>query len=314
MHAIVPAATRAFPSPRTLTLTFTLTLFTLTLTAAALDFSPGAGVFEYTSDEVHTGLEMRVFYHAPETIDASTSVWFVIHGAGRNAEGYRNSWIDFVKDDDVLVLAPEFTTDGFPGSHAYNLGNTVARGEFRPEPEWTYSIVERLFDHVRDNLGLDAETYLIYGHSAGSQFTHRMLFLMSETRAEAAFIANAGWYTMPDLDTPFPYGLGGTPADPERLKGVFNTPVVVLLGDRDTDTEHHQLRRTDGAMAQGPHRLARGKSFFEAARAKAAELDTPFAWTLEVVEGVAHSNRGMARAASRAMREHSRSVAEKEGR
>jgi pimeloyl-ACP methyl ester carboxylesterase len=281
-----------------------LLTFAATAQAAALQLSPGAGVFEYSSNEALPDLRMRVFYHAPASIGPETPIWFVIHGANRNASSYRDGWIDHIKDENVLVLLPEFSQENFPGTQPFNLGNVRdAKGEIRPEPQWTYSIVERLFDHVREKAGIETDGYLIYGHSAGSQFVHRMLFLRSQTRAKLAVVANAGWYTMPQGEIEFPYGLGGIPVTEERLKSVFQTPVVVLLGDLDTDEEHHQLRRTPSAMTQGPHRFSRGQTFFKVAQQRATELDAPFAWSLQVVEGVAHSNAGMARAAAQVMRD-----------
>jgi len=276
------------------------------LVEAKIELESGEGVFVYSNDEIHSDLEIRVFYHAPEQMDADTPIWFVIHGAGRNASGYFNNWKPHVENEDVLFLVPEFTREDFPGSRAYNLANIQrSDGSARPQEEWTYSIVERLFDRVREDLELDAETYVVYGHSAGSQFVHRMLFLLDETRIAGAVLANAGWYTMPRYDIEFPYGFGGMDVSPEKVKEVFQLPVVVLLGDQDTDENHRQLRRTEPAMAQGPHRFARGETYFETAKAHAERLEVPFAWKLETVPGVAHSNRGMAPPAARHLREMS---------
>lgn len=284
------------------------------LANAAVEVKPGAGVFTYAEDPVHADLEMRVFYHAPERIREDTPVWFVIHGAGRNAEGYFENWKPHVENEDVLLLLPEFTKEDFPGSRAYNLANIEREnGSKRRQEEWTYAIVERLFDRVRGDLGIGTERYGIYGHSAGSQFVHRMLMLMDETRAAGAVLANAGWYTMPRLDLDFPYGLGGMGVSRKRLGETFQLPVVVLLGDQDTDENHSQLRRTEEAMAQGPHRLARGESFFATAREQAERLRVPFVWKLETVPGVAHSNAGMAPAAARHLKEMTKKPVEKAG-
>ncbi|MEX2381295.1 MAG: hypothetical protein WD490_02840 [Opitutales bacterium] len=288
-----------------------LLVLVATAQAGELDLTPGAGVFEYTGDETHPEPRMRVFYHAPADLSPETPIWFVIHGAGRNAAGYRDSWIAPIEDDDVLLLVPEFTKKRFPKSKNFNLGNIEdENGEIRPEAAWTYSIVERLFDRVRADLDLEATDYLIYGHSAGSQFVHRMLLFRSETRAKGVVLANAGWYTMPRSDIDFPYGLGRMSVDEKKLAEVFSLPVVVLLGDQDTDVDHPQLLRTAGALAQGPHRFARGQKFFETAKAEAAGLGIPFAWSLKIVEGVAHSNSGMAGAAAGLLRNGGRPAAE----
>ena len=73
--------------------------------------------------------------------------------------------------------------------------------------------------------------------------------------------------------------------------------MTILLGDQDTDPEDPNLRRTPEALAQGDHRMARGLAFYETARAAAEQLDVPFNWSLEMVEGADHDNRLMAPAA-----------------
>ena len=40
-------------------------------------------------------------------------------------------------------------------------------------------------------------------------------------------------------------------------------PLAVVLGEQDNDPFHKHLNRSERAMIQGPHRLARGRHFFE---------------------------------------------------
>ena len=99
---------------------------------------------------------------------------------------------------------------------------------------------------------------------------------------------------MPDTDVGFPYGLGASgvsESDPRRALG---RRLTVLLGTEDTEPQQSNLRRALEAMAQGPHRLARGELFFGSAAAAAAALGTDFRWTLEKVDGVGHDNGAMA--------------------
>ena len=51
-------------------------------------------------------------------------------------------------------------------------------------------------------------------------------------------------------------------------------------------------------MQQGRHRLARGRTFFDAGLRLAAILQLPFGWQFETVPGVGHSNRLIAPAAA----------------
>lgn len=103
---------------------------------------------------------------------------------------------------------------------------------------------------------------------------------------------------MPDLAQAFPYGLGETPLDAATLRAALGKPLLVLLGTADTDTKDPDLRTTPEANRQGPHRYARGQSFYAEGRKAAEELGASFGWTLERVHGVGHKNGLMAQAAA----------------
>lgn len=74
---------------------------------------------------------------------------------------------------------------------------------------------------------------------------------------------------------------------------------MLLLGAEDADPNASKLRRTPEALAQGPHRLARGFAMFRAAKESAAALGAPFGWQVLVVPGADHDNAKMAPAAAR---------------
>lgn len=245
-----------------------------------------------------TGPAIRVYLTRPAGLAPERPVVFVMHGAGRNAREYRDQWHDLAIEHDFLLVVPEFSDRSFPGAERYNLGNVFARdGSLQDEREWTYAAIEPLFDDVRSRYGLSAESYSMYGHSAGAQFVHRFILHVSGARVSQVVVANAGWYMMPDAATEFPYGLKGSAVDRKRLEQALQLPVTVLLGDRDNDPDHPSLRKAAPALAQGEHRLARGHAFFETARNAAAQLEVPFGWRLEIVAGADHDNRLMAPAA-----------------
>lgn len=161
-------------------------------------------------------------------------------------------------------------------------------------PTGFYTAIEDIFDAVRAANGLIAPTYDIYGHSAGGQFVHRLGFFKPGARYKVAVAANSVWFVMPDFGIAYPYGLGGSGIDQSQLAQALGRRLVVLLGGGDTDPEHRQLRRTPEAMQQGSNRLERGHAFYERARRAAAEMPTPFMWSIQVAPGVAHSNARMA--------------------
>lgn len=244
------------------------------------------------------GPPIRVWTYVPANVErAKAPIAFVMHGARRDPQRYREQWIDQADRGGFIIIAPEFSRDDFPRAQGYNLGNAIDRetGEWRDEALWSFSAIEPIFDEVVARLSGEQSRYTIYGHSAGSQFVHRFLFFKPDARVKRYLAANAGWYTFADPQTDFPFGLGGLPIDEETLRAALAKDVVVLLGDQDADPQHSSLNRSEGAMRQGQHRFARGKAFFEQAREIAAQNDWEFGWSMRVIEGVAHSNGGMAR-------------------
>jgi hypothetical protein len=244
------------------------------------------------------GVEQYVYLSRPTGLAPDRPLVFVMHGMDRNADEYRDQWHDLAEDYDFLLVVPEFSDRKFPDAEAYNLGSIFdGQGGRRPEADWSFSAIEPIFDEVRKRFGMEADGYALYGHSAGAQFVHRFLFHVPEARTTRAVAANAGWYTMPDFSIEYPYGLKDSAVSREMLEKAMQRPLTILLGEEDTGPEHPSLRRTPEAMAQGPHRLARGRAFFGSGQAAARDLGVPFAWQLLTVPGAEHENRLMAPAA-----------------
>ena len=245
------------------------------------------------------GPPLRVFYAEPTGDDlADAPVVIVMHGVNRNADEYRDNWIELAEHYGLRVYAPEFTRSDFPGAAAYNLGRI---GETGPS---SYAAIEPLFAEITQRGA--AQGYVLFGHSAGAQFVHRALLFEDLPHLLTAYSANAGWYTLPDLTQDWPYGLAGVPVSEDQIAAWLGRPMTLLLGDADTDPNDPNLRRTPEALAQGPHRYARGLFFLERARAEAERLDAPLDWRVVVVRGVAHDNAGMAQAAAHLVEQEAR--------
>ena len=236
---------------------------------------------------------MNVFLHRPAAWRPGGPVAVVMHGMGRNADGYRDAWIAPAEAHGFLVICPEFSNAKFPGVEFYNYGHARA-----PEAAWTFFALDRAVAAALAAVGAPAQPFALYGHSAGAQFVHRYLLLTGAPHARRIVIANAGWYSWPRFDIAFPHGLGQSSATEAGLRAALGRPVTILLGEADNDPTHFQLRRDAATDMQGLHRFERGQNFFAAGRAAAAERGVPFGWTLATVPGVAHSNSGMAAAAA----------------
>jgi hypothetical protein len=51
-----------------------------------------------------------------------------------------------------------------------------------------------------------------------------------------AVSANAGTYAMPDVTTPWPFGLGQTDVDTNTLRALLGSPITVMAGTEDVQT------------------------------------------------------------------------------
>ena len=244
-----------------------------------------------------SGPEILVYVYVPWNIDVTTApIMFMMHGAKRNAARYLAEWDQIAEQNRFIVVAPEFNRKSFPKSAQYTRGNVFegANLDRNPENLWTFSAIEPLFDFIVKQLNGKQQNYTLYGHSAGSQFAHRFLMFKPEARVKRYLPANAGWYTFADINIDYPYGLRGSGVTEETLKAALQKDVVLLLGDEDNNPNHESLKRSEGASAQGPHRFARGKAYYENAKTNAEKYGIKFGWKMRVIKGIAHSNGGIA--------------------
>ena len=265
----------------------------------------GTGNFHFADWHCDMKPPVRVWYHLSPSVPVSkTPVVFVMHGVKRDAKHYRDTWRDAAERYGFLLLCPEFPKQTY-SRRAYHLGNLVGKArDPLPEEGWTFHIIERLFDSVKQATGNTSERYSIYGHSAGGQFVHRLAMFLPGARYETAIAANTGWYTMPSFPGKrFPYGLRGSGCSPERLRRAFGRRLVILLGEQDTDADDPHLRQSSGAKRQGSNRFERGRAFYDTARGEAEKLGVALEWELRTVPGAAHFDPQMMPAAAQILSE-----------
>lgn len=257
--------------------------------------APGKGRFVFSGHPALKGEPMRVFYYRPSGDVTKMPVLFIMHGVKRNADTYRDNWVELSEKHKILVIVPEFTTEQFPGSRMYNYGNLRAKdGKLQKGEDWAFSLIDPIFDEAVHLTGSKAKHYDLFGHSAGSQFAHRLLLFKQDSKVNRVVAANAGSYTMLDFDVDFPHGLKGMGLDSARLKSLLERDLIVQLGEKDTNPNHRYLPKAPDAMKQGAHRFERGINFYERSKELANRLNANFGWTLRTVPGSAHNDAKMA--------------------
>ncbi|HTJ99331.1 MAG TPA: alpha/beta hydrolase [Bordetella sp.] len=255
---------------------------------------PGRNAIPYVDEDRNSDRPFTLHTYRPYNYTPDRPVVFVQHGVLRNGDDYRDFWIPAADKHNLLIVAPTFSNEIWPGTDSYNNGRVFTpSGNVRPVAGWTYVLVERVFNDLRAAGVTECEQAYLFGHSAGGQFVHRLMSSQSHAPFKAVSIGNPGWYTLPTFDHPYPEGLDGVGLSQEHLVRLLGYPMTIMAGDQDIATSDPNLPSEPAAKRQGPHRYARAHNYFEAGKREAARLGVPFNWTLQPVPGIGHDGKAM---------------------
>jgi hypothetical protein len=289
------------------------------------NFKKGSGSYEIQLNSLDPNGNIEIHYYMPSSFSEDTSVIIVIPGSGRNANDYRDSWVQSAEKYNLLVLSPSYPKGDYDYA-AYGLGGVVKElnlknpkierlngriSKYRMNDEdiefsfvnnksdWIFGDFDKIFGSVRSIVGSKQINYDLFGHSAGGQILHRYAIFNSSSKANRIVAANADFYTLPDASVRFLFGTLGTPLSQNDINTSFASKLVVLLGESDNRTETRgTMLHTLSADAQGLGRFERGKYFYAQSREFAQSAKAPFNWQVKSVKGVGHDYREMGVAAA----------------
>jgi hypothetical protein len=259
------------------------------------------GSFLFTPQAPLNRPPVEVFYHIPSGDITTMPIIFSFHGANRDGNNYRDYWISMANANGFMVFAPEFSDANYPGGDSYQLanifddGDNPSLGTFNSQNEWSFSIIDPLFDYIKSDISGVQEKYNAWGHSGGAQFLHRFVEYLPNSKLDFAVCSNAGWYTVPEFSVNFPYGLQESQLSNPTLVDAFSKKLIIHLGLDDTDPDSAGLRHnTIVDNQQGLNRLVRGQYFFNTSQSTANNMTTPFNWEKYEVSGIGHNAQLMA--------------------
>lgn len=260
----------------------------------------GTGSFIFKDYAPLASSPVNIYYHIPANSTNQSKIIIVFHGANRDARQSRDALLEKANQYNAILVVPEFSETYYPGGDAYNLGNIFVDGDnpssasLNPEEKWTFSIVEPLFAFVKEITSNKSEKYDVIGFSAGAQFAHRLLFFKPNSKVNQLVVAAAGWYTMPNSDIDFPYGLSISPFNSSDFSTIFSAQLTIIIGARDIDPNAPGLRRNVQADEQGNNRWSRANYFYNESKSIAEKKVLSFNWEFDLVSNTGHDFTPMA--------------------
>ena len=193
-----------------------------------------------------------LYYYRPGRWTEKDAVFIAFHGFGRDGAEYCKALRKLAEERNMLIVCPELTERKYPGAEWYQEGGIMdADGHIREKEERTFSAADQIVAEVKNRTQATGEI-ILFGHSAGGQFVHRWALLGGKKNVDVIAVANSGWFTMPDRDIDYPYGIKNVGITDEELGEAFAEPVILFMGEKDVERKP-PFRDTPEADAQEPN-------------------------------------------------------------
>jgi pimeloyl-ACP methyl ester carboxylesterase len=222
---------------------------------------------------------MRYIFVSPRE-NAIQRVLVAVHGVSREWRELSRHLASHCIGANTALVIPRFSRSGYRGYQRLEAGRKNLTSDIA---------LLKVLDDVAERFGTGRiDEFRLFGYSGGAQFAHRFSLLHPDLVKRQA-LAASGFYTMPDANASFPFGLGEgcrfSTLDSEGL----TLPTKVFVGDLDVQRDP-QLR-TGRALdrQQGLNRLERAQRFVVAVRTFTAARGLAPDCSLEILRGCDHS-------------------------
>jgi hypothetical protein len=238
----------------------------------------------------HNNKDIIIFYTFPKEINNDTKIMLVMSGCLRDAKEYMKNWKIVSKLSNTIVICPELKEEEYD-INEYNYINIINNNIINYYSEWTFNILDLIFVDFTKKFNLSNKKYILYGHSAGSQFVHRTRMFYNGKYLDYVIAANAGTYTILNENLDYPYGIGNLMRYKGKILDNLSEKMYILVGDLDVDPNHKHFPTDKKFDFEGEHRFKRAQYFYNTSKLYSEKNDVPFNWKLIVMKNVEHENK-----------------------
>ena len=198
------------------------------------------------------------YLFVPSRRDRAAPPLVAVHGISRGADEHIAAFAPWAERSGRVLVAPLFTK-----SQCKRYQRVT---QDRCQADRALFAVLR---EVAEATSVEVDRIDLFGFSGGAQFAHRFVLLHPERVARLA-VSSAGWYTHPDPDEAYPYGLapgtrGGQRFRP-KLGAFLEIPTLVLVGERDIERDPALRKGKKVDRRQGRNRVERAARWSQALR------------------------------------------------
>ncbi len=199
---------------------------------------------------------MPVWIYHPEKVVTPARLIVAVHGISRE---YEQQLVAYKRLADKLgcwLVVPEFSRNGFPRYQQLAKDASSQRADTE---------LNTVFVALKVQLQQPFLKMHLCGYSGGAQFAHRYALLYPQN-IESLVLCSAGWYTFPDQQTEFPYGLAKWPSwlGKLRLTEMLSLPTLVMVGEEDLKRDKSLRKSKPLDAQQGKNRVERAGSWVTA--------------------------------------------------
>lgn len=214
-----------------------------------------------TSFRMNTSVgPLDAYVSAPDAGASDASPLLALHGISRDAQSVFDAFCEAPKNAGRVIIAPCFEAGKWPVYQRITHRNRA-----------DIALLELLTSLHAFGV-IDGGPIDLFGFSGGAQLAHRFAMLYPHM-ISSLHVSSAGWYSLPNQDAPYPYGLGASGEKDQiwrrrmllGLNAFLRLPVSIYVGGDDIGTDEPTLRRNPALDAsQGCSRRARAAAYRDA--------------------------------------------------